>query len=243
VQFFRRQWPVFLAFAFGLALWLRYYIPTEESQTLETEFARWLRIILCFAALLGLLSVLKFHSAKIKAKQPGWAFSMVTIVSFAVMALSGFWPWPFNLGGSGFATANMQQGSLFKWFFDYGMVPMQATMFAILAFFIASAAFRAFRARSFEATCLLVAGCIMMIGRVPVGEMLSQSLIDSGAQLTVFGTSYALPIDFPKFSDWLFNVPNAAAQRGILLGVILSQIAIAVRIIFGIERTYMGGGD
>ena len=30
---------------------------------------------------------------------------------------------------------------------------------------------------------------------------------------------------------------------GIILGVILSQIAIAVRIIFGIERTYMGGGD
>ena len=38
-------------------------------------------------------------------------------------------------------------------------------------------------------------------------------------------------------------MPNAAAQRGILLGVILSQIAISLRIIFGIERTYMGGGD
>ncbi len=38
-------------------------------------------------------------------------------------------------------------------------------------------------------------------------------------------------------------MPNAAAQRGILLGVILSQVAISLRIIFGIERTYMGGGD
>ena len=53
---------------------------------------------------------------------------------------------------------------------------------------------------------------------------------------------YAL-LDFPAVTSWLLSVPNQAAQRGIMLGVLLSQIAIAIRIIFGIERTYMGGGD
>ena len=39
--------------------------------------------------------------------------------------------------------------------FTYMVAPMQATMFALLAFFVASASYRAFRIRIFEATLLL----------------------------------------------------------------------------------------
>jgi hypothetical protein len=234
VNFVKRQWPVIVAFAAGLVMWLRYYVPTEQSATLETEFARWLRIIVGFAAIFGLISVLNFHMQKIKLTKPGFGFSYLTLIAFVLMALSGFIPIAFP----GFAAKNMAEGSLFKWLFDYTMVPMQATMFSILAFFIASAAFRAFRARSAEATALLVAACILMVGRVPLGGLIAEAT----PSFQVLEGTYHM-VDFPAVAGWLLNVPNAAAQRGILLGVILSQIAIAVRIIFGIERTYMGGGD
>jgi hypothetical protein len=129
-----------------------------------------------------------------------------------------------------FTGLTIKEGSIFDWVFQNMFVPLDATMFSLLAFYIASAAFRAFRARSFEATALLIAGCIVMIGRVPLGEQLA---------LTVGGET----ISFASVASWILNNPNAAAQRGILLGVLLSMVAISLRIIFGIERTYMGGAD
>ena len=236
--FLRRQWPVIVAFVAGIMMWARYYIPTTQSLTVETEFTRWLRIIAGFAALLGLLSVLEHHRGKIRLKRTGYGYSYVTLIAFVVMALAGFLPFPFP----GFAEKQLSSDSFYIWLYDWMFVPMQATMFSILAFFIASAAFRAFRARSFEATALLIAGIIVMIGRVPVGDALASAMKANEMVLPWMETQYAV-FDFPALTSWLLNVPNQAAQRGIMLGVLLSQIAIAIRIIFGIERTYMGGGD
>ena len=60
----------------------------------------------------------------------------------------------------------------YPWMFDNVQAPMQATMFALLAFYVASASYRAFRARNFHAALLLTAGVIVMIGRVSLGELL-----------------------------------------------------------------------
>ena len=78
----------------------------------------------------------------------------------------------------------------------------------------------------------------MMIGRVPIGEMIT--VLPANLTQSMGGSGH---ITVQDISQWIFNVPNTAAQRGILFGVVLSQIAISLRIIFGIERTYMGGGE
>jgi FG-GAP-like repeat len=99
------------------------------------------------------------------------------------------------------------------------MIPIQATMFSLLAFYIASAAYRAFRARSVLATILLMAALIIMIRFVPLGP-----LSDGVSAL----------------SAWLLKVPNMAAKRAIFIGVGLGMVATAIKVILGIERTYMG---
>jgi hypothetical protein len=113
-------------------------------------------------------------------------------------------------------------GSKFQWMYNRVYSPMSATMFALLAFFIASAAFRAFRIRSFEALLLAIAAFILMIGRVPIGNAIH-------------------PI-IPAAADWLMEVPQNAAKRGILIGAALGVMATGIRLILGMEKTY-GSGD
>ena len=77
---------------------------------------------------------------------------------------------PVQWTGGAHLTKN---GSLFNWMFFKIFTPLSATMFALLAFLVASAAYRAFRIRNFEATLLLASGIIIMLGRVPIGSKIS----------------------------------------------------------------------
>jgi hypothetical protein len=104
-------------------------------------------------------------------------------------------------------------------FFDNVMIPIQATMFSLLAFYIASAAYRAFRARSLLSTILLVAALIIMIRFVPLGPI--SDLVSN-------------------LSSWILKVPNMAAKRAIFIGVGLGMVATAIKILLGVERGYLG---
>ena len=106
-------------------------------------------------------------------------------------------------------------------------------MFSLLAFFIASAAYRAFRARTFEASLLLVTALIVMIGNVPIGDLFWNTILSG------------LPWDngVSDTKQWILDNPNLSARRGIILGVSLGAISQSIRILLGIERSYLGGGD
>ncbi len=111
-----------------------------------------------------------------------------------------------------------------QWAFDSFMKPLSATMFSLLAFFIASAAYRAFRVRSLEAGLLLGAAVITMFARVPIGQFEWWDGFHLG-----------------KVADWILNNPNAAAKRAILMGAAMGIISMGLKVILGLERAYLGG--
>ncbi|MBK7092071.1 MAG: hypothetical protein IPH59_10190 [bacterium] len=107
----------------------------------------------------------------------------------------------------------------FSHLFRYTMIPIQSTMFSLLAFFIASAAYRAFRARSVISAVLLIAALVMMLRVIPLGP---------------------LSVYINDTSNWLLLVPNLAAKRPIIIGVGLGMVATALKVVLGIERAYLG---
>jgi len=214
--FFTRTLPLIFAFSFGVIGIAIFYVPHGIAQEIELELSIWVRIVSALAFFLGLVSLINLHWGRIRSRQAGWGYSTVVYASFLLMFVSIL----YNDGNGPLHTQASEGG--YQWLFLNIYVPCQSTMFSILAFFIASAAYRTFRARTPEAAILLVAAVIVMLGRVPIGAFISDLI--------------------PQAAQWLMAVPNMAAKRGILLGISLGAIATSLRIIFGIERSYLGGG-
>jgi hypothetical protein len=230
----RRRIPLTIAFICGVVMIIQFYIPHRISQEFYRNMLNALIIVGIFYYILAVTSLVRVHSGKIRRKRSGWGFSYVTIISLVVTALIGV------LGGAYQPTkitawfierfgAQIEQGTLLMVIYTYIQIPMGATMFSLLAFFIASAAFRAFKARSLTAVLLLVTAFIVMLGRVPIGQLITRGLPEKFHLVNVV--------------EWILNFPNMAAQRGILMGVGLGMIATSLKIILGIERGYLGGGD
>ncbi len=212
--FFRRQLPLLITLVTGIVFAAQYYVPHPASEEMLTTVTKWLQIIGGFALVLGVTSLFQIHAVKIRRKEPGWGYSFILYAAMLGTIAVGLW-----LGGKETVNGTM---TAFGWIYNFMMVPLQGTMFAILAFFIASAAYRSFRARSREAAVLLIAAIIVMMGRVPLGE-------------------YLVPIS-GDITQWILNVLNASVRRAILIGVSLGAVALSLKIIFGVERAYLGGG-
>jgi hypothetical protein len=47
----------------------------------------------------------------------------------------------------------------------------------------------------------------------------------------------------PNLSAWVMSFPNTAGQRTIQIGIALGIISNSLRLILGVERSHLGGGD
>ncbi len=213
--------PVIIAFLSGFAMIISFFFNPETSfiGNLEPEVLSWVTIVGGFTLLLGVVSIVRVNYTAVKRRNEGWGYKLATLISVFVMAI------PAIIPSSVSPLFGTRVGSIYDWLFNYLDAPMMSTMFAMLAFYIASAAFRAFRARNTEATLLLVTAVIVMLWRIPMGEIALKSIHESLPSL---------------INIYIMNGINMAVQRGIIIGAALGAAAMSLRILLGIERTYMG---
>ena len=163
----------------------------------------WVAIVIAFALLLGLVNVVSVHWNRVQTRKPGSVYSVVLLVALFGTLIMGY---------RGPASENGQ------FIFKFILQPLEATFFDLLAVFMATAAFRAFRVRNLETFFFVLFAVIVLLGQVPI-------------------SIYIWP-ELPVIKDWILSVPTLAGVRGILLGVALGTIATGLRVLIGADRPY-----
>jgi len=205
----RLQIPLAIILIMGLFTIVTNFVPAKPIADLNQTFRNWYIGIITFFIFLGTFNLVRVNGERIKTKARDWQYSIILIAALAVMLFAGFFK----------GRASLDEGSPFMYLYFNIQFPLEATMYSLLAFFVTSASFRAFRARNKQALVLLLAAVLIMLGRVPVGTSIWKG--------------------FPDVTEWIMSYPNAAAKRGIRLGIDLGLISMALRMILGIERSYM----
>jgi hypothetical protein len=208
----KNQVPIFITLVAGLFCLIGFFVPHPAIRTLYDDIQQWVIVIVGATYVLGVANLLRINLGQVSARARDWPFKVVLLAGMVGTTIIGFSE----------GTHYLDPTSKFTWIYNTFYSSMSATMFSLLAFFIASAAFRAFRIRSFEALLLAIAAFILMIGRVPIGNAIHPVI--------------------PAAADWLMEVPQNAAKRGILIGAALGVMATGIRLILGMERTYGGRG-
>ncbi|NLY53728.1 MAG: hypothetical protein GX060_03775 [Firmicutes bacterium] len=209
----RREVPLIITFVVGVIV-LFANMFEGPLQAWSSELTGWLIIVSAFAVGLASVNLFRIHGTALMRMRPGWFNSLALIVALIVFAVIGTMA---RLGGDE-KINNLNQN-----LYDSIIGPLGAAMFAMLAFYVASAAYRAFRMRSAEATVMLIAAILTMIGKAPIGELIWNK--------------------FPVIAEWLIDIPNTAGQRAIMIGAAIGAFATSLRILLGLERGHLGGAE
>ena len=208
MAFFRRILPTSIAISVSLFVLAALLTPYPVLDNIGTYFVDLAIIIAAFALFLGVTNIIRVHAGKIRDGESGRFYSFVLLAAMLVVLTLGLPPLPNKASGPMQPTV--------QWIFANMQAPIQSSLSALLAFFVALAAYRLLRVRSLESALMLAAALFVLAGQVTLG---------------------LVPV-LPEISDWILNVPAMAGVRGILLGVALGTLLTGIRLLLGVERPY-----
>ena len=197
-----KQLSIAIACGVGIVVLADFFFTHPVLDALGATFREWAILLTAFALLLGMINLLLVHGKRIVRRDEGGSlgYSLIVLITATVVAVIGFL--------YGLPSSEM------TWIFDTFYAPLQSTLYALLAFFLASAAYRAMRAKSIETFWMVVAALVVFIGQTPLLNVLSEA------------------------KDWVLRVPAEAGIRGIMIGVALGTIATGLRLLIGLDRPY-----
>ncbi len=170
---------------------------------------------------IGLLSLGYVNSVALLKRTPGWYVSLFFFGSLILGLIAGRGKYS-------------DPGTSARTFSDFIVLRIIASVtsavFSLLAFYMASAAYRAFRIRTAEAALMMVSALIVMLGQTPFGSYLTSWM----------GEKYSA-LWLPNVAAWILRVPNTAVFRGLIFGVMLGAIATALRYWLSMERSVTAG--
>ncbi len=201
MRFPRLPWLVIFTSAFGLVTLLG-YLSIPVFQQIQWVLVQWVVIIAAFALILGFFNVLQVHLERVARQESGWFYSLVLVLTAITVLI-------FGLGGG-------PGDEPFLWFFRWVLLPLGASIAALLVFILTYAAYRTLRLRRQTGGLIfLLSAIVILVGRI--------ALVGPAGPLVTW------------FRDrWL--AAAIGGMRGLILGVALGTIATGLRLLLGAER-------
>lgn len=165
-------------------------------------------VVATFALFLGIVNVIRVHARKLRERPSDRLYSLVLLVVLFLVLIFGLLPvW-------GEPSGALQP--VVQWLFENVQLPIQASLSALLVFFLVTAAYRLLSLRNAESAVMLIVVLLVLLGQAAAGLFRPLSAI----------------------RDWIVAVPALAGIRGILLGVSLGAVLTGIRLLLGVERPY-----
>jgi cell division protein FtsW (lipid II flippase) len=195
-----------IAMASGLIVLLGYFYPLDALTQLRIMLTDWAVIIAAMAVLVGIANLVFVQMDKIRKREKNSIYGALLVLSLIVT---------FGLG--------LVFGPENQWMrvaVDAIIMPVEASLMAILAVTLVYASIRLLRRRADVMTAIfLLVAVIFLIAMMP----------------TPFGS---VP------GDWIIiqfaNMFSSGGARGLLIGIALGTLLTGIRVLFGIDRPYGG---
>jgi hypothetical protein len=189
---------------------------------------------------LGIYSLVTVHSKRLLRKHKDAFFSATLLISIVLMVAFGFWDYYVREKGpnAGEQLPDMSNWALpeygFNFLFDGLLQQMDAAMFSMIAFFILSAAYRAFRIRSVESTVMMASALIFVLSLMGLADYLFSMPIRAAQEGG--GNEFLNNFTLPTVAAWIKDYMQVPSLRALEFGIGLGALAMGLRIWLGLEK-------
>ena len=201
-----RVFTAVFAIASGVIVLLGYFLPIAQLDQVRLQLIDWAIIIAGMAALIGIYNLVAVQMEKIRARQKGSIYGVLLVLSLVITF------------GLGLILGPNHPFMLLT--VDAVIVPVEASLMAILAVTLIYASIRLFRHRVDVTTVLFLLTAVLFL-------------------LAVMPTPFG-----PIPGDWVITqfggMLSRGGARGLLLGIALGTLLTGLRVLFGIDRPYGG---
>lgn len=206
----KRQLPlIILAVVAVLLMAVKFLNFGEFGANTIKELDTWSQVTYEFAFLLGAINFFRLHYSNVTRKRTKWVYSGIALAAMIISTV--------------IILINGVNGELSVFVVEKIADRIDSAIYALLGFYVCSAAYRSFKLKNLEATILLAAAVLLMLAQAPIGDAMFPGI--------------------SKVGEWIVSVPNSAGMRGIRLGAGIGAYAASIRVVLGLERSWTGSGS
>lgn len=194
------------AISAGILVLLGYFLPIAPFPQLRGLLVEWAVVVAGMAVLVGIFNLVAVQMERIRTKQKGSAYGAILVVALILT---------FGLG-----LISGPDSSVMRMSVEAVIVPVEATLMAILAVTLIYASIRLLRRRAdVMSVVFLVVSLVtlLLIMPTPIG-----------------------PVPGNQFFLWVVGMFSHGGARGLLLGIALGTMLTGLRVLFGADRPYGG---